>query len=233
MSFSTLTKKYRSSLLESECESLDIIGEFLRDTNAVMNLTALTDEKGVGLLHFWDSLTLLDTGLFKNAKVIDVGCGGGFPSLPLALCARDCEITSNDATAKKLAFVAEAAEKAGIKNLKTLCGRAEELSREKSNRESFDIAVARGVARLNVLAEWCLPFVKVGGYFVAMKGEKGQEEADEATKAISVLGGELVDIINVTVPEFDYLHTLCIIKKIKPTPNAYPRRNSQIQKKPL
>jgi 16S rRNA (guanine527-N7)-methyltransferase len=233
MSFSLLTKKYRDSLTENECRALDIIGESLRDKNAVMNLTALTDEKGVGLLHFWDSLTLLDTGLFKNARVIDVGCGGGFPSLPLALCADDCVIVSNDATAKKLAYVAETAEKAGISNLETLCGRAEELALLPENRENFDIAVARGVARLNVLCEWCMPFVKVGGYFVAMKGEKGREEAEEAKKAIALLGGEMVDIIDKKVPEFDYLHTLIIIKKVKPTPKNYPRRNSQIQKKPL
>lgn len=233
MAFSTLTKQYRPSLTSEECASLDIIGESLRDTNAVMNLTALTDEKGVGLLHFWDSLTLLDTNLFNNAKVIDVGCGGGFPSLPLALCAKSCNIVSNDATAKKLTYVAETAKKAGISNLTTLCGRAEELSHEVKHREIYDIAVARGVARLNVLCEWCMPFVKVGGYFVAMKGEKGAEEAAEAKNAISVLGGELVDIINIKVPEFEYLHTLVIIKKIKPTHRSYPRRNSQIQKKPL
>ena len=233
MTFSELTKKYRPSLTEAECNSLNIIGEQLRETNAVMNLTALTDEKGVGLLHFWDSLTLLDTNLFKNASVIDVGCGGGFPSLPLALCASDCVITSNDATAKKLSYVAETARKAGINNLKTLCGRAEELSCKSEYREQYDIAVARGVARLNVLCEWCMPFVKVGGYFVAMKGEKGEEEATEAKRAIELLGGELVDIINVTVPEFEYLHTLVVIKKTKPTPKSYPRRNSQIQKKPL
>lgn len=233
MAFSTLTKQYRQSLTEKECEALDIIGEELRSTNEVMNLTALTDEKGVGLLHFWDCLTLLDTNLFKNASVIDVGCGGGFPSLPLALCAHDCNITSNDATAKKLNYVAETAKKAGINNLQTLVGRAEELSVLPQYREKYDIAVARGVARLNVLCEWCMPFVKVGGYFVAMKGEKGAEEAEEAKKAISVLGGELVDIINITVPEFEYLHTLVIIKKTKQTPKTYPRRNSQIQKKPL
>ena len=233
MAFSTLTKQYRPSLTDNECKSLDIIGEELKNTNAVMNLTALTDEKGVGLLHFWDSLTLLDTGLFNNKSVIDVGCGGGFPSLPLALCAPDCHITSNDATAKKLNYVAETAKKAGIQNLDTLVGRAEELSVLPQYRENFDMAVARGVARLNVLCEWCMPFVKVGGYFVAMKGEKGLEEAEEAKKAISVLGGELVDIINVTVPEFEYLHTLVIIKKISKTPKTYPRRNSQIQKKPL
>lgn len=233
MSFSEITKKYRKALSDDECKSLDIIGTSLCEKNSVMNLTALTDEKGVGLLHFWDSLTLLDTGIFKNKTVIDVGCGGGFPSLPLALCAKDCEIVSNDATAKKLAFVAETAEKAGIENLKTLCGRAEELALEPEHRENYDIAVARGVARLNVLSEWCMPFVKTGGYFVAMKGEKGREEAEEAKKAISVLGGELVDIIDIKVPEFDYLHTLVVIKKIKSTPKNYPRRNSQIQKKPL
>ena len=233
MAFSTLTKEYRPALTERECKALDIIGEELKNTNAVMNLTALTDEKGVGLLHFWDSLTLIDTGLFNNKSVIDVGCGGGFPSLPLALCAPTCHITSNDATAKKLNYVAETAKKAGIENLDTLVGRAEELSVLPQYRENFDIAVARGVARLNVLCEWCMPFVKVGGYFVAMKGEKGIEEAEEAKKAISVLGGEMVDIINIAVPEFEYLHTLVVIKKVKPTPKIYPRRNSQIQKKPL
>ncbi len=233
MSFSELTKKYRPTLTEQECASLDVIGKCLKEKNEVMNLTALTDEKGVGLLHFWDSLTLLDTGLFKNADVIDIGCGGGFPSLPLALCSENCTVTSNDATAKKLDYVAETAREAGISNLKTLCGRAEELTHEVKHREKYDIAVARGVARLNILCEWAMPFVKVGGSFVAMKGEKGREEAEEAKKAISTLGGELVDIIDVKIPEYDYLHTLIIIKKSKPTPKQYPRRNSQIQKKPL
>ncbi len=233
MSFSTLTKKYRPSLTDAQCASLDVIGQCLCDTNSVMNLTALTDEKGVGLLHFWDSLTLLDTGIFKDASVIDVGCGGGFPSLPLALCSENCTVTSNDATAKKLTYVSETALKAGITNLKTLAGRAEELSTDKQYRQQYDVAVSRGVARLNILSEWCMPFVKVGGYFVAMKGEKGREELEEAKKAITLLGGEVVDIIDVTVPEFEYLHTLIVVKKVKNTPSQYPRRNSQIQKKPL
>lgn len=233
MSFSSLTKQYRESLSERELNALDVIGNRLRDTNAVMNLTALTDERGVALLHFWDSLTLLDTGLFKDKSVIDIGCGGGFPSLPLALCSENCVITSNDATAKKLTYVAETAKEAGIDNLKTLCGRAEELSHDNEYREKYDIAVARGVARLNILCEWCMPFVKKGGCFVAMKGEKGREEAEEAKKAISVLGGEIVDIIDKKVPEYDYLHTLIVIRKTKNTPSLYPRRNSQIQKKPL
>ncbi len=233
MSFSDVVKKYRPSLTDRECVGLDIIGNSLVEKNEVMNLTALTDERGVGLLHFWDCLTLLDTDIFKAKSVIDVGCGGGFPSLPLALCAPDCTVTSNDATAKKLDFVVETAKKAGIDNLTALVGRAEELGLDPEYREKFDVATARGVARLNVLCEWCMPFVRVGGYFVAMKGERGREEADEAGNAIAKLGGKLVDIISIEIPELDYLHTLIVIKKITPTPSAYPRMNSKIKKKPL
>ena len=232
MSFSKITAEY-FPLTDVQKKSLDTIGERLVATNEVMNLTAITDEKGVALLHFYDCLTLLETGLFKDKKIIDVGCGGGFPSLPLAACSENCFVTANDSTAKKLAFVSDCARAAGLHNLETLCGRAEELSVNEKYREKFDIAVSRGVARMNILCEWCLPFVKVGGYFVAMKGEKGSEETAEAENAIKLLGGELVDIINKTVPEYDYLHTLVVIKKIKPTPASYPRKNGQIMKKPL
>lgn len=232
MSFSKITAEY-FPLTDSQKKSLDTIGERLVATNEVMNLTAITDEKGVALLHFYDCLTLLETKLFKDKKIIDVGCGGGFPSLPLAACSENCFITANDSTAKKLAFVKDCAKAAGLNNIDTLCGRAEELSVNEKYREKFDIAVSRGVARMNILCEWCLPFVKVGGCFVAMKGEKGSEETAEAENAIKLLGGELVDIINKTVPEYDYLHTLVVIKKIKPTPASYPRKNGQIMKKPL
>lgn len=233
MGYSTLAAKYRDSLSVRELEALELIGSSLASTNEKFNLTSLTDEKSVSLLHFWDSLKLLDTGLFAKAKVIDVGCGGGFPSLPLALCAPDCEIFANDATEKKLIFVSETARKAGITNLKTLPGRAEELSRRKEYRAGFDISVSRGVARLNVLCEWCLPFVKQNGFFIAMKGEKGQDESAEAANAIKTLGGELVDIMQYTVPEYGYLHTLVIIRKIASTPAEYPRLNGKILKNPL
>lgn len=234
MDITGILKKYRPSLSARELERLNIIADMLVSRNEQMNLTAITDEKGVALLHFWDSLTLLDTGLFvKGKKIIDVGCGGGFPSLPLAVCAPECHITANDATVKKLDFVADTASKAGAYNLSTMSGRAEELSRLGEHREKYDIAVSRGVARLNVLCEWCLPFVAVGGHFVAMKGEKGKEEVEEAKNAITVLGGELVDIININVPEYDYAHTLVIIKKTRNTPEEYPRQNGKIKKKPL
>ena len=234
MNISDTVTKYRPEVRGETALRLQKIGGMLIEKNKVMNLTAITDEKGVALLHIYDSLTLADTGLFDGAKsVIDVGCGGGFPSLPLAVYLPECTVTANDATAKKLAFVAEAAAEAGCNNLLTLCGRAEELSRLPEYREKYDIAVSRGVARLNVLCEWCLPFVKPGGYFIAMKGEKGAEETKEAKNAIALLGGELVDIINITIPEFGYLHTLAVIKKKTFTPGTYPRQNGKITKKPL
>ncbi|MBO4452655.1 MAG: 16S rRNA (guanine(527)-N(7))-methyltransferase RsmG [Clostridia bacterium] len=234
MSASGILSQYRKDVTEDQSKKLDVIAENLCEKNKVMNLTAITDEKGVALLHFWDSLTLIDTGLFTNGKkVIDVGCGAGFPSLPLAVCAPGCSVTANDATAKKLAFVLDTAKSAGIENLDILNGRAEELACDSDLRESFDIAVSRGVARLNVLCEWCLPFVKAGGYFIAMKGEKYAEEVSEAENAVKTLGGKTVDIIKFSVPEYGYLHTLVVIEKTGNTPSAYPRQNGKILKKPL
>ena len=232
MSVSDVLSKY-TRMKEGEREKFDRLARLLIEKNAMMNLTAITDEAGVALLHIYDSLALADLPLFDGGgSVIDVGCGGGFPSLPLAIRRSDCRVTANDATLKKLDFVASAANETGCSNLTTLNGRAEELGAG-NERESFDFAVARGVARLNVLCEWCLPLVKKGGYFIAMKGEKGEEEAEEAANAISVLGGKLVDIIKYNVPEFDYVHTLVVIKKTSFTPGVYPRANGKIKKKPL
>lgn len=228
-----LTKQYLPDLSETACARLTVIADRLVEMNKHLNLTALTSPEEVALLHFYDSLTLLSTGLFDGAyDVLDVGCGGGFPSLPLAACT-DCRVTSNDATAKKLRFVEDTARAAGIDSLQTLCGRAEEFGRDASYRGGFDRVVSRGVARMNILCEWCIPFVKVGGYFVAMKGNRGREELEEAQTAVQKLGGEIVQVIDAPIPVFDRSHTLLIIKKIAPTDDLYPRPNGRIMKKPL
>lgn len=228
-----LTREYLPDLSEEMQRRLSVIAARLVEVNQSLNLTALTAPEEIALLHFYDSLSLLPTGLFETEKtVLDVGCGGGFPSLPLAACT-PCRVTSNDATAKKLRFVEETAQAANITNLSTLCGRAEELGREKAYREQFDAVVSRGVARLNILCEWCLPFCAVGGSFVAMKGRNGKEELAEAEHAIRVLGGETTEVREVPIPLFDRMHTLIVIKKIAPTDGAYPRSNGRIQKKPL
>ena len=208
--------------------------EMLIEKNKVMNLTAITDERGVALMHFYDSIIPLSTGYFTpGARVLDIGCGGGFPSLPLAVCAPQCGIVSNDATLKKLAFVRETAAAAGCRNLDILPGRAEELSLLKQYRDSFDTVISRGVARLNVLCEWALPFVKVGGHFIAMKGERGSAEAAEAENAIKLLGGGNTRVTEYEIPDYGYIHTLVVIEKLSPTPQEYPRANGKIMKKPL
>lgn len=228
-----LIREYLPDLPEDAYRKLSVISARLAEVNRSLNLTALTAPEEIALLHIYDSLSLLPTGLFEGEKtVLDVGCGGGFPSLPLAACT-SCLVTANDATAKKLRFVEETAQTAGIANLSPLCGRAEELGREKSYRERFDIVVSRGVARLNILCEWCLPFCAVGGSFVAMKGRNGREELAEAERAIRTLGGALTEVRDVPIPLFDRMHTLIVIRKIASTDSMYPRSNGRIQKKPL
>lgn len=219
-------------LTDEQAQKLTVVSERLNAMNGVLNLTALKTDEEIAVLHFYDSLTLLKTGLFKDKSVIDVGCGGGFPSFPLAVCSENCAVTANDATLKKLNFVQETAKAAGISNLAVLPGRAEEIAHAQK-RESFDVAVARGVARLNVLCELCLPLVKKGGHFVAMKGSKGAEELEEAKTAIKLLGGKFIDIMQIELPLFDRQHTLIIIKKVSPTSKEYPRQYAKITKKPL
>lgn len=226
-----ITNKY-FPLSQTQAEKLTVVSDNLIEMNRQLNLTALKTDEEIAILHFFDSLTLLNTGLFHGKSVLDIGCGGGFPSLPLAVCSENCMITANDSTAKKLHFVEETARMAGITNLNTLFGRAEEIAHTKK-RESYDITVARGVARLNILCELCLPLVKKGGYFIAMKGSKGQEELSEAENAIKILGGKTVDIIDVKIPWLERQHTLIVIEKIKNTLMEYPRAYSKITKAAL
>ena len=228
-----ITKKYSPFPLTEEQEAqFAKIAECLKRIEGNLNVTDLKTDEEIALLHFVDSLSPLSTGLFKGKKVIDVGCGGGFPTFPLAVCAPDCSFTGLDSTAKKLKFVEETAAEAGLSNITTLCARAEEAGKGE-HREKYDIAVSRGVARLNVLCEWCMPLVKKGGYFIAMKGNRGREELEEARRAIKTLGGGSAEIFDAPIPVFDRSHTVIVIKKTDSTPAEYPRANGRIMKKPL
>ena len=228
-----LAWKHVPDLTERQAEQLAVIAERLCRENEKYNLTALVTPEEIAMLHFYDALTLRETGLFNAARIIDVGCGGGFPALPLAVAFPGCAVTANDATAKKLAFVQETAAEAGIGNIETLCGRAEELGRMEEHRERYDVAVSRGVARLNVLCEWCLPLVAPGGCMVAMKGPQGRAECAEAAQAVRVLGGRLERVLDTEIPLFEHRHTLVVIQKAARTPAAYPRPNARIKKRPL
>ncbi len=206
----------------------------LNETNKLYNLTAVTSEEGVCALHFADSLTVARYPN-ENGTLLDIGCGAGFPSLPIAIVRRDVTVNAVDSTAKKVAFSSRFASENGIDNFTSSAARAEELAKT-SKRESYDTVTARAVARLNILSELALPFVKVGGTFMAMKGSMGKEEYREAEKAIKTLGGELERIEEKKLaisPSETQERTVIFVKKVKKTPLTYPRMYSKISKSPL
>ena len=203
----------------------------LRETNEKYNLTAITDDEGISYKHFADCLAALP-GLDSGIKAADIGCGGGFPTLPFAIVRPDIEFTAIDSTAKKLAFIRSAADELGLKNVRTLCGRAEELGKGQA-RESFDVAFARAVARLNVLLEWCTPLVRVGGSFYALKGKDGGTELDESTRALGTLNCTAVLRDYTLFTPVGQSRALISVKKQAPTPQKYPRTGGVIKKKPL
>ena len=202
------------------------------EVNQHMNLTAITDPRAVIWLHFADSLTVEDF-LPQNARVIDVGCGAGFPCLPLAIVRPDLKLHALDSTEKRIRYVKETAELLGV-SLEATAARAEEAARGKL-REAFDIATGRAVAALHLLAELCLPFVKVGGSFLAMKGARGEEELREAGSAIKRLGGEVKAVHHITLRDGEKEESRYIIeiKKVRPTPAEFPRPWAKMLKKPL
>lgn len=206
----------------------------LLEENEKYNLTAITEPKKIILNHYADCVTL-SSKLPRGASVIDVGCGAGFPSLPLAIVRDDLKIFAIDSTAKRVNYVAKTAELLGLKNLTAAVMRAEDGARLPEYREKFDFATARAVAELRVLSELCLPYVKLGGTMIAMKGKNAEYELSASKKAISMLGGKDAKIENITLKGADEVlsHPFIIIDKKAKTPQAYPRPYAQISKKPL
>ena len=218
------------SLLPESLSRFRTYYEFLCEKNAVMDLTAVTGEDETAKRHFLDSLMLTRYLDFSEKSVIDVGTGAGFPGLPIKIAVPSCRLTLLDAQQKRVLFLQEVCEKMGCE-ASCIHARAEEAC--ETMRESFDFAVSRAVARLNVLCELCMPFVKKGGWFAAMKGSSGREELEEARNAIGILGGKVRSVEEYTLPGEDIVRTAVLIEKIGNTPEAYPRRFSRIQKKPL
>lgn len=212
-------------------ERFELFASMLVEKNKVLNLTAITDPEGIAVKHFADSLTALRMiDLQPGTKVIDVGTGGGFPGIPLLIARPEIKLTMLDSTGKKLAFVSQSVEELGL-SANIVHARAEEAGQGEL-RESFDFAVSRAVAAMNILCEYCLPFVKVGGTFCAMKGAKGAEELDCAGKAIATLGGETQKTETLILPDGGE-RILINVKRISHTATKYPRPSAQISKKPL
>ncbi len=208
--------------------------QLLVEWNEKMNLTAITQADEVALKHMIDSLTCLDPDVFlPGASVIDVGTGAGFPGLPLKIYREDLQLTLLDSLQKRLTFLATVLAEVGIDDVRLVHHRAEDGARDKKLREMFQVAVSRAVARLPVLVELCLPFVKPGGYFVALKGAQYKEEIEEAQYAISLLGGKLEKVQPVQLPGLEDIRAVLYIRKIKKTAAAYPRKAGLPEKKPL
>lgn len=218
-------------LSEEALSRYRLYADTLEETNRVMNLTAITGEDEIARLHFLDCAALLMLADFRSKRVIDVGTGAGFPGLALKIAQPEMELVLLDSLDKRVGFLKDARSKLGFEDVHCVHARAEEAAAEE--RGSYDIAVSRAVARLNVLCELCLPFVKKGGLFLAMKGTDHAEELEEARRAVRLLGGEIESERDYTIPGTDVRHSVILIRKVAGTPPKYPRRWAQIKKQPL
>ena len=222
--------RYSVDLTEEKLKKFEFYGEFLLAKNKEFNLTAAKDVGELWIKHFLDSC-LGEKFFVDNARCLDVGAGGGFPSVPLKIIRDDLDFTLLEATGKKCEFLREVSKGLGFEKVNVVCARAEDAAKS-DMRESFDAVTARAVARLNTLCEYCLPFVKVGGRFIAYKG-RADEEIEEAKNAIGVLGGQVETVEKFSLPDNIGEREIIVIKKVKQTPAAYPRGNGKERKKPL
>ena len=202
--------------------------------NEKVNLTAITDREEFIIKHFYDSLMVTDYMEYARAeKIIDVGTGAGFPGIPLAIFSPEKKFTLMDSLNKRIKIISDLAAETGIDNVEILHARAEELGHNKDYRESFDLCVSRAVANLATLSEYCLPFIKPGGFFMAYKGPEPTEEIEDAKKAIGILGGEIIEVRHAELTEYGLSHNIVVIKKNRNTPKKYPRKSGTPSKEPI
>lgn len=225
---------YGLCLTERMVEQFTLYYELLLEWNEKINLTAITEPKEVAIKHMIDSLSCLDEKVFpEGASVIDVGTGAGFPGIPLKIFRPDLKLTLLDSLNKRIKFLQEVVDRLELSEVQCIHARAEEGARNKALREKFDVAVSRAVARLQVLAEYCMPFVRVGGYFVALKGMKYAQESQEGQRAVKLLGGKACRAMPVHLPSLEDKRAVLYIQKLKNTSKAYPRKAGTPDKNPL
>ena len=218
-------------LSDSQLRQFDEFAALLVEANKRLNLTRITEPEEIITSHFMDSLTTLSAlDIAPNANVIDVGTGAGFPGVPIKIVRPDISITLLDATQKKLDFIREAVEQLELQNVELVHARAEDIGHKAKYRERYDIAYARALSEMKVLAELCLPLVRVGGHLVAQKSENIDEEVKSAKPIIGQLGGITEKIVRTTIPGTDIVRQLIVIVKAKPTPAQFPRHYSKIVK---
>lgn len=220
------------TLDDTQTEQFIKYARLLKEWNEKINLTAITDDEGIASKHFLDSITAVLTGKVSG-RLIDVGTGAGFPAIPIKIVKPQTEVVLLDSLNKRLNFLNEVCAELGLENISTVHARAEDGGRDAQLREKFDVAVSRAVANMSVLCELCLPFVRVGGYFLALKGPLADEELAGAKRAIAVLGGEVESVMEVDIPFTELNHKIIIVKKVRHTPMQYPRKAGIPTKTPI
>ena len=219
------------SVSDAQIAQLEDFTARMLETTKVMNLTRITDPKEIAEKHLLDCASLLQAADFSKKSVVDVGCGAGFPGMPLHILCPSCELTLLDSLGKRIRFLQGCIDAMNLSDIEAVHARAEEFAAK--HREKYDFAVSRAVAQLNVLAELSLPLVKQGGAFIAMKSKDTDEELERAKKAIRLLGGEIEKIIDYTIPHTEITHRLVVIRKKNHTPKQYPRPFRKISASPL
>ena len=230
--FETLLKEINISLDNTQVEDFVKYKQLLLDWNERMNLTAITEEKEVVLKHFIDSLTI-QKYIGEKAKIIDVGTGAGFPGIPIKICKNEVDLTLVDSLNKRILFLNDVIDKLDLQNIVAIHARAEELGKDSEYRECYDVATSRAVASLDVLVEYMLPFVSVGGIVICMKGSNIEEELENSKKAISMLGGKIETVESIILPNSDMQRNNIIIRKIRNTPSNFPRSAKKIKTEKL
>ncbi len=229
--------KKRSELLkiDIEIEEFEKFYDYMKlliEWNEKINLTAITDPNEIILKHFIDSITI-NKYIKNNSKLLDIGTGAGFPGLPEKIIRKDIYVTLADSLNKRIKFLNQVISNLNLEKIEAIHGRAEELSQNKFYRENFDVVVSRAVAPLNVLLEYMLPFCKLGGFCISMKGSNIEDEIINSKKALQILGGEILEIDKFELPNSDIKRNIIIIKKIKETPKNYPRKSGTPSKEPI
>lgn len=225
--------EFNVSITDDMAEKFFSYMSLLKDWNERVNLTSIIEDKEIIIKHFIDSLSIVPYLESKGTTLADLGTGAGFPGLPVKIVRRDVDVTLMDSLLKRLSFLEEVISTLELENIRTVHGRAEDLGQNPDFREKFDVVTARAVAEMPVLLEYCLPLVKTGGIFIAMKGSQVEEELDGSKKALSTLGGEIVKVDKINLPDLGHERNIILIKKFRQTPTGYPRKAGKPSKSPL
>jgi 16S rRNA (guanine527-N7)-methyltransferase len=233
----SLEKILKSANLECTSEQLEnfvIYKNMIQEWNKKINITSITEDEEIYMKHFVDSIIVKNYfDMDKVDKMIDIGTGGGFPGIPLKIISDEMEVTLLDSLNKRIIFLEEVVEVLGLENVDMIHGRAEDYGSNDEYREQYDLSISRAVAPLNILSEYCIPFVKVGGCFISMKSGDVEKEIEESEKALEILGGRIKETIKYKLPGTDISRSIIIIEKFRDTPDKYPRKAGKPTKKPL